>query len=157
MFSLDSESALREAFRPRDRDALQPPPLTFPLFVRDYLSWVDPGGVHACVVFNLGRGPATGIAFRRAGAVPGMCDWCHTFDPPGGVSLLTADRNSKKRVGVYVCADLGCKTRLEDAALRAGRSPLDDLKALLGRMGQFAEQALGIDLSGAGRFTPPPA
>jgi hypothetical protein len=155
MFKLDSEAALKAAFRPRDQGALQlPPDLTFPMFVRDYLAWIDPSGFHATLIFNVGKGAPTGIAFRRASPGPGMCDWCHSFDPSGGVSLLTADRNSKKRVGVYVCQDLGCKNRLEDAALRAGRSPVDDLKALLERIGQFAEQALGIDLSGAGRNTP---
>ena len=37
MFLIPSEDALLQAFRPRDRKVLEPPPgVTYPLFVRDY-------------------------------------------------------------------------------------------------------------------------
>lgn len=156
MFRIPSEEALRDAFRPRDQRALVPPPgAGFPQFVRYYWAWGDPSGAWLFLVFAVRGGPPTGIAFRQASPIAGaMCEWCHTFSPSSGVSLLTADRNSRKRVGVYVCADLDCQTRVEDAALRAGRSALDEAQALLERIGRFAEQALGIDLSAAGRNQP---
>ena len=155
MFRLVSEDALRATFRPRDQQSLLiPSDARFPQFVRSYWGWVDPSGAWAFVVFSVRHGAATGIAFRRDSPVPGaMCDWCHTFGPSSGVSLLTADRNSRKRVGVRVCADLDCQTRLEDAALRAGRSVVADTDVLLNRIGRFAEQALGIDPLGSGRNT----
>jgi hypothetical protein len=156
MFRLPSEEALRDAFRPRDQQALLlPADAAFPQFVRSYWAWLEPSGAWLFLVFALRGGPATGIAFRRAPPAPGgMCEWCHTFGPASGVSLLTANRNSRKRAGIYVCADLDCQTRAEDAALRAGRSPLDAVQALLERMGRFAEQGLGIDLRGGGRNLP---
>lgn len=158
MFRIPSEAVLRDAFRPRDQASLVlADGTTFPLFVRHYLAWSEPSGAWCFLIFKVRGGVPTGIAFRRGSALRGlMCEWCHAFDPSAGVSLLTADRNSRKRVGLYVCTDLGCQTRIEDAALRAGKSPLVETEQLLVRIGRFAEQALGIDPTGAGRNAPSP-
>ena len=157
MFRIDSESAFIEAFRPKDRGALElPEGIRFPLFVRDYLAWSDPSGVRAYLLFSVPKGAPTGIVFRRdqQGGEPGiarMCEWCHATGPADRIGLLTADRNARKRVGISLCLDLSCKQTLEDAANRAGRSALDASKELLERIGRFAEEALQIDLTGANR------
>jgi hypothetical protein len=155
MFSLASEESLLEAFRPRDRRALElPPGLTFPLFVRDYLAWTHPAGGRVYLVLCVPGGVPTGLAFDRSGgdpSLPHMCDWCHCSGSGSQVGLLTTARNSRKRIGVHVCLDLSCAQKLDDVANRSGRSALDAIQRLTARMARFASEGLGIDLTGAGR------
>jgi hypothetical protein len=155
MFTLQSEAQLLQAFRPRDRKVVELiPAVAPPRFVRHYLAWAHPAGGRVYLVFAVPGGAPTGIAFATNGQgapVPHLCDWCHCVGPGTQVGLLTARLNSRKTVGVYLCADLGCQARLEDEADRAGRSVLPAMAALVARMGRFASEGLGIDLSGAGR------
>jgi hypothetical protein len=151
MFLLDSSDDLIASFRPKDRKAFEPPPsVTFPLFVRDYLSWTHPAGGYAYLVFAVPGGVPTGIVFETNGggvaSLPQMCDWCHVSSLGTRVGLLTAKVNSKKLVGVHICADLSCKQKLEEEADRAGRSVVPALEKLIARMGRFAHEALKIDL-----------
>ncbi|HZA49485.1 MAG TPA: FBP domain-containing protein [Myxococcaceae bacterium] len=149
MFIIKTERDLLNAFRPRDRGAFEPPEgVAFPFAVRDYRAWVDPSGVRAFLVFQdpASRKPL-GIAFRRDVAADDsgsrMCDWCHNFG--ADVGLLTADRSSRRRVGVGVCRDLRCADRIEQAAELAGRSSWMARQRLLERMVRFAREGLGID------------
>ena len=161
MFKLDSEQDLVETFRPRDRSHLRAHPATvprevkYPLFVRDYFSWTDPSGFHAYVVFNVGKGAPTGIAFRRAQGggepVAHMCDWCHSFGTSNTIGLMTTDMGSKKRVGVNLCLDLNCRARVNETADLRGQNGVEASRKLLERIGRFAQEALGIDLSGDDR------
>src|SRR3954469_7032312 len=155
MFQLASEEKLIQTFRPRDRAGMEMPPgVTSPLFVRHYLAWREPSGASVRLVFGLPGGAPTGIFFRRAHGEPGtvhMREWCHSQGGSDQIGLLTADVNSRKRVGVNVCLDLRCQEKIEGAAHRGGRSALDAQRELLDRIAQFAREALGIDLSGAGR------
>jgi hypothetical protein len=156
MFKLDSEDALLKSFRPKDRKSVElPPGAQFPLVVRDYLSWTHPAGGRVFLVFAVPGGVPTGISFDTnggsGGVVPVMCDWCHMSGAGTQVGLLAAQLSAKKKVGVYVCTDLGCKGKLEDAANLSGRSVLPAIAQLIERMGRFATDALKIDLSGAGR------
>lgn len=153
MFTLDSESSLQAAFRPKDAKLFEPAPaVTYPLFVRDYLAWVHPAGGRVFLVFSAG-GPPIGIVFDTNGgsgpAVPAMCDWCHCMSAGTGVALLSARVNAKKRVGVHACADLSCQKKLEEEADRSGRSVVPAMAALMERIGRFAHEALGIDLQRA--------
>lgn len=152
MFQIESEKALLSAFRSRDRKVVEPPKGTrFPLFVRDYLSWVDPYGVRVFLVFNApGTQRLIGIAFRRdqqgdKTLMSRLCDWCHASGSADQIGLLTTDLDSKRRVGVNLCLDLRCGERLESTANMAGRSALDESKRLLERMARFASEGLGID------------
>jgi hypothetical protein len=156
MFRIESEDALLESFRPKDRKAVElPRGLNMPLFVRDYLAWSHPVGGFTYLVFAVPDGAPTGIVFETNGAgaalVPQMCDWCHCAGLGSTVGLLTAQLNSKKRVGVNVCSDLSCKQKLEEEADRSGRSVLPAMQRLIERMGRFASEALRIDLSGSRR------
>ncbi len=150
MFQLKSEAELLAAFRTRDRKHVEPPPgLQYPLFVRNYFAWVEPAGVRAFIVFAApDHTIPTGIAFRRdqsgEGGSSGMCEWCHAYGTSDEVGLLTADVSAHKRVGVYLCRDLRCEAKIEDAADRSGRNPLPPTRQALVRMGRFAEKALGI-------------
>ena len=155
MFKLDTEQALLEAFRPRDRKLVELLPGTaFPFIVRHYSAWTHPAGGRVYLLFAVPGGAPTGIVFDTNGggpAVPAMCDWCHCSSSGTGVGLLSARVHSKRSVGVHVCADLSCQRKLEDGANRNGQNVKPALEALVQRMGRFASQALQIDLSGAGR------
>jgi hypothetical protein len=157
MFKLDSEADLLDAFRPKDRKAVElTKDISLPRFVRDYLAWSHPGGGYVYLVFATPGGAPTGIVFETNGGGPGpagpaMCDWCHTSGSGNQVGLLTARFTARKTVGVHVCRDLSCKDKLEDQASRMGRSVLPMIEKLIERMGRFASEALQIDLSGAGR------
>jgi hypothetical protein len=152
MFLIKTEKELLQAFRPRDREKVElPEGIKFPLFVRDYLTWVEPAGTRVFLVLpspGSSRKPM-GIAFRRdaqgGGAVSHMCDWCHAYGSSNEIGLLTTDVNSKRRVGVNLCLDLRCKEKLEAAADLSGRNPRDFTNALMERMTHFAREALRIE------------
>jgi len=154
MFRIETEKELLSAFRSRDRKFVELPKGThLPLFVRDYLAWVDPYGVRVFLVFTApGSKRPTGIAFRRdqqgdKTLAPRVCDWCRA--PGGGdqIGLLTTDVDSKRRVGVNLCLDLRCNERLESTTHMSGRSVLEDTRQLIERMSRFASEALGIEFS----------
>jgi hypothetical protein len=152
LFKLESQAALLATFRPKDREVVElSQELRLPLLVRDYISWLQPAGSYAYLVFAITKGLPTGIVFdTHAGgdiAVPMMCDWCHYSGVGTQVGLLTARVTSKKRVGVRVCADLSCKQRLEEEAERSGRSVLPQMEKMMGRVARFATEGLKIDLS----------
>jgi hypothetical protein len=150
MFMLESEEALKAAFRPKDLKLVElSSEMKLPMFVRDYLAWTHPAGGRVYLIFAVANGAPTGIVFdgkSGSGASPAMCDWCHCSSVGTGVALLTAQLNAKKRVGVHVCWDLSCKQKLEDDANRSGRSVLPAMEKLIARMGRFASEALKIDL-----------
>jgi hypothetical protein len=156
MFKLDTEQALLDAFRPKDRKAVEvTSDVKLPALVRDYLAWSHPSGAYTYLVFAVPGGAPTGIVFETNGGpgppVPQMCDWCHSSGLGNQIGLLTARLNAKKRVGVNVCTDLSCRSKLEDEANRSGRSVVPMLEKLVARMGRFASEALQIDLTGARR------
>ena len=149
MFLIKTERELLNAFRFRDRSAFElPAGVAFPMAVRDYRAWVDPSGARAFLVFqDPASGRPLGIVFRRDVAADEagsrMCDWCHNFG--ADVGLLTADRSSRRRVGVGVCRDLRCADRIEEAADLAGRSSKLARQRLVERMVRFAREGLGIE------------
>ncbi|WNG43761.1 hypothetical protein F0U60_06375 [Archangium minus] len=154
MFRIETEKELLSAFRSRDRKFVDLPKGTsLPLFVRDYLAWVDPYGVRVFLVFTApGSKRPTGIAFRRdqqgdKALALRVCDWCRASGSADQIGLLTTDVDSKRRVGVNLCLDLRCNEKLETAANLSGRSALDDIKALSERMSRFASEALGMEVS----------
>jgi hypothetical protein len=153
MFRIETEKDLLNAFRSRDRKHVELPKGTrFPLFVRDYLAWVDPYGVRVFLVFTAPDSQRpTGIAFRRdqqgdKNTVPHVCDWCRSHGTSDQVGLLTTDVDSKRRVGIGLCLDLRCSERLETTANLAGRNVIDETKRLIERMARFAHEALGMEL-----------
>ncbi|MBJ6761479.1 FBP domain-containing protein [Myxococcaceae bacterium JPH2] len=155
MFRLETDRALIQAFRPRDRRVIEMPKgVSFPHFVRDYLAWTETSGARVYLVFAAtGSVKPIGIIFRRDSLggerMASMCEWCHTYGGSSEVGLLTTDVNSKRRVGVSLCADLRCKDRLEDAANRSGRHPGEILAELRARMSRFAQEVLDFKVEQA--------
>ncbi len=153
MFKLDSEKALLDTFRPKDRAQVELGwEVKLPLFVRDYLAWTHPAGGRVFLVFAVAGGVPTGIVFETNGGgaegAPAMCDWCHCTGKGTEVGLLTARLNAHKRVGAHVCVDLACQRKVEEECNRAGKSVRPAMAKLVERMGRFASGALQIDLSG---------
>jgi hypothetical protein len=60
------------------------------------------------------------------------------------VGLLTTDKTSKKRIGVYLCRDLRCVDKIEQASNLAGRNPDVPRQRMMERMRRFAREGLGI-------------
>ena len=156
MFRLETDQALVRAFRPRDRRLIEmPADVRFPHFVRDYLVWTETSGARVYLVFGApGTRKPVGVIFRREvqpSQEPGanMCDWCHTVGSSLEVGLLTVEVTSRRRAGMYLCRDLRCKEKVEDAADRAGRHPLEAFQRLNARIFHFAQEVLGIDANGA--------
>lgn len=151
MHKLDSDAELIATFRTRDQKLVElPADLTFPLILRDYVAWKHPGGGRLFIVFSPENGLPTGVVFDSHGAshaqVPQMCSWCHSLAQGNSVSMLMATQSAKKRVGVFVCGDLGCKQRVEEDCNRAGKNVQAAMKALVARVAAFATDGLGIDL-----------
>jgi hypothetical protein len=150
MFRIETETDLMNAFRPRDRKHVElPPDFRFPHFVRDYVAWSDPSGVHTFLVLQEPKsGRPMGIAFKRdhsGGGVPAMCDWCLSSGSSNSIGLLAAKANSKRIVGVHVCLDLRCSERIETTANLSGRNARDLIRKMMERMERFAREGLGID------------
>jgi hypothetical protein len=52
MFLIQSEKDLLECFRPLDQSKVElPKDMKYPLFVRDYLRWLEPSGARVYLVF----------------------------------------------------------------------------------------------------------
>jgi hypothetical protein len=118
MDSITSEHELVRCFRDVDRDDVElTSDLSFPLRVDDAVAWAV--GPRAFLLFRDRPGaPVRGIVFHRnAGAMPdaaAMCEWCHAVRAHGGVKLLSVRSGERRRVGLYLCSDLGCVTRAHE-------------------------------------------
>ena len=119
--------------------------------VKDYLTWLEPSLNRVYLVFSDRLGvPPLGIVFRRnqsGGNVgPVMCEWCHSIRPGDHIGLLTVTKNHKKRVGLNLCRDLGCKNRIAEVpGVNDPTETLDShekIRRILLRMGEFARHEL---------------
>jgi len=115
MDSITSADELVRCFRDGDRDDVElPSDLAFPLAVDDAVAWAV--GPRAFLLFRDRPGARVrGIVFHRnSGAMPdvaAMCEWCHAVRAHGGVKLLSVRSGERRRVGLYLCSDLGCVAR----------------------------------------------
>jgi len=145
----DSEDLL-DAFRPLDLRLFElPGEDAFPMLLRGTRAWVESGGARAYLLFEEpGTGRARGIVFRRSnvgGPTGQMCSWCHSFGTSDEIGLMTADESAHRKVGVYVCRDLHCWERIEEACDRAGTDTRVHRARLLERIARFAHEALRME------------
>src|SRR5690606_16164326 len=108
MFRIDSEKELRECFREIDRDAIElTAEMIFPVYVRDYLAWVEPSGARTYLIYEEPTsGKRLGIAFKRnpgRASPTNFCQWCHSMGASSEIGLLSADVSDHRRVGVNLC------------------------------------------------------
>ncbi|NQY99861.1 MAG: FBP domain-containing protein [Bdellovibrionales bacterium] len=106
-------------FRDIDRDqVIVPTDIKFPLAVVDYLAWKEPSGHRTFLVLeDKASGRPFAMTFERTKnteAVPMMCNWCHAVRPASDVALMTAAVTKRKRVGLYLCSDISCKSNVLD-------------------------------------------
>ncbi|MBC7691238.1 MAG: FBP domain-containing protein [Methylotenera sp.] len=151
-FKISSETELLNCFRDLDRDeVLLTQELSFPIIVTDYLTWLEPSGVRAYLVFkDRSEGAPLGISFRRdqgPGVSPAMCEWCHSVRSGESIGLLSATASSKRRVGIQLCRDLSCKAKVLAEApgvsdLSSTVSAEAKLAGVVGRMTDFARRQL---------------
>jgi hypothetical protein len=113
-----TEAELLACFREIDRPEVElSAELTFPLKVGDALAWTS--GPRAFLVLRPRPGArALGIVFHRnGGAMPdmaAMCEWCHAVRRNGGVKLMSVRADERRRVGLYLCHDVGCLSRAQE-------------------------------------------
>lgn len=152
MIRIATQDEMRQAFRPIDQGEVEfPSDMKFPLLVRDTLSWIEPSGHRAFIVFaDPAKNSPRGIVFKRshqsADAPTAMCDWCHSVRGKGTVGLMTCTVSAKNRIGLHLCRDLNCS---ENLSKNPGvndlyeRVPIFDKKRrLVERMSDFARRNL---------------
>ena len=113
-----SETELRQCFRDIDRDDVElSDDLRFPLAIDDAVAWAI--GPRAYLVFR-DRPDARprGLVFHRnSGSMPdvaAMCEWCHAVRGHGAVKLMSVCAGDRRRLGLYLCSDLGCVARVRE-------------------------------------------
>lgn len=118
MFKVSTADELLGSFRSMERDQVHiPSNLKFPLPVKNYLSWIEPSGHRAYLVFEDPENQKLlGVVFRRTAPNldygPVMCDWCRSVRGRGMVTMMTATVSRDRQVGVYLCSDLNCDEEL---------------------------------------------
>lgn len=147
MFLLKSEDELTQAFqyRPTERIDL-PKDVRFPLVVREYLAWTDPGGLRVYLVFAEpeARKPI-GVVFDRessSGPTAAICEWCHSHGSTSQIGLLTVAASSKRRVGVHLCLDLSCRDKIEANLSLSPRAAQDRVRRVVEAMARFSRRTL---------------
>ena len=147
MFRIENENELRDAFRQLDRDSVEiPKDFRFPLFVRDYLAWPESSGARTYLLFaDPENRKRYGVAFRvdtARGGAPHLCEWCHSFGGSGDIGLLTASVSDRRRVGLHLCLDLSCLSKLESRANVSGENSRLLSRRLSNAMMNFARRTL---------------
>jgi hypothetical protein len=150
MSILLSESDLLQCFRKFDRgDVELSPDVCFPLAFGEAFAWAV--GPRAFLVFrDRPEAPLRGIVFHRNSGnqpdVPAMCEWCHSVRRHGGVKLLSVRSSDRRRVGLYLCSDLSCVSRVGDLCgpddLSEGPDAAHRAQRALRRIADFAARRL---------------
>jgi hypothetical protein len=147
---LTSEPELLRCFREIDRDDVElPPDLAFPLAIHDVLAWAV--GPRAYLLFRdrPERAPRGIVFHRNPGALPdvvAMCEWCHAVRGRGAVKLMSVRSDERRRVGLYLCSDLGCVSRARELPspddLPGGADGAERARRALARICDFAARRL---------------
>lgn len=97
----------------------------------DFLAWKHPRGGSWFVLMPLGEG-WQGMVFQMnagAGTAGGPCQLCLATGPEPGTkaALVETWSNPRRKLGLHVCADMGCSQRVR--GLRPGRFMSETLSA----------------------------
>lgn len=145
LFSIASEEELIKSFRPRDqKKLLLPEKMKFPLNVRSYFTWRDPSGVYTYLVCKMPNWDMPrGVAFKKTSPsgdpVGGLCNWCHSYGTSDEIGLLSVAMSSNVSNSYYLCQDLNCIEKIEDATARAGKDPEKHIADLYRRIENLFE------------------
>jgi hypothetical protein len=144
-FSVASEAELIQSFRGRDQKKLiLPENLQFPFNVQSYFTWKEPSGVYTYLVFKMPNWDLPrGVAFKRSQPsgepVGGMCNWCHAYGASDEIGMLSVTMNSSTSFAYYLCQDLSCIEKIEEASLRSGKNPEKHIAELYYRIEKLFE------------------
>ena len=115
MTTVTSEAELQSFFRDLDRDEVElAPELTLPFAIDDARAWAVGPRVFLLFCDRPGARPRGIVFHRNSGGIPdvvAMCDWCHAIRGHGAVKLMTVRADERRRVGMFLCSDLGCGAR----------------------------------------------
>ncbi|MBI3543058.1 MAG: FBP domain-containing protein [Deltaproteobacteria bacterium] len=147
MFLFKTETDLRKSFLPRDERLLElPRGLKFPLMVRDYLAWNEPGSSRVFLVFAEPdvRKPL-GMVFERdsgGGPTPAMCEWCHSMGTGNEIGVLLLDAGGGRKVGVHLCRGLECREKIERDTRLSPMATQKKLRRVVAQMSKLARRTL---------------
>lgn|GEM_PF-1358098 len=149
VFIIENESDLTQAFRLRDQKKLiLPERLKFPLHIRSYFTWQEPSGVYTYLVFKMPNWDLPrGVAFKRtttAGEpVGGLCSWCNAYGSSEEIGMLSVAMSANVSSSYFLCEDLSCIEKIEEAAARYGKDPEKYIAELYYRMEKLFENISG--------------
>lgn len=145
-FSIETEEDLLKSFRPRDQKKLVLPEKKwkFPLNVRSYLTWKEPSGVYTYLVFKMPNWDLPrGVAFKRTSSsgeqVGGLCNWCHAYGTSEDIGMLSVAMSSNVSSSYYLCQNLSCIEKIEEATTLSGKDPEKYIAELYYRMEKLFE------------------
>lgn len=150
LHSIANEQELLKAFRPAERDQVVLRPLMrFPLELRPYLAWTEPGGYRVFLVFKKPgwKSPLGVVLTHETGSFtspPNVCEWCRHHGPSDEVGLLTAMIHPRRWGGITLCQDLSCFEKLEVQAVENGQDLKVLVRRLLDHMEKFCREGLEI-------------
>lgn len=119
-FKVSSEQDLMQSFSAKDRKKIViPKKISYPLDIKYYHAWSDPDGQYVYLLFKNPQwnGPK-GLILKSGDkgsyrSTSRICDWCHAYGPSDQIGLLTMKPNSRTTIGMLLCLDLGCISRIE--------------------------------------------
>jgi hypothetical protein len=144
-FTVASEAEFIQSFRPGDQKKLiLPGKLQFPLSIQSYLTWKEPSGVYTYLVFKMPNWDLPrGVTFKRSHPsgepVGGLCNWCHAYGASDEIGMLSVTMNSTTSFAYYLCQDLSCIEKIEEASLRSGKNPEKHIAELYHRIEKLFE------------------
>lgn len=148
-FSIGSEEELKQSFRGRDqKKLLLPEGLQYPFNVRSYFTWKEPSGVYTYLVFKMPNWDRPrGVAFKRAASsgepTGGLCNWCHAYGSSDDIGFLSVTMSGQVSTSYFLCQDLSCIEKIEDATMLAGKDPAKPIAELYYRMEKLFENISG--------------
>ncbi len=129
LFTINSEEELTAAFRPRDQKKLVlPANFKFPMRVQSYLTWRESSGTYTYLVYKAQNWDmAKGVAFKHTHSngeqTGGLCSWCNAYGSSEDIGLMSITVDPKETRAYYICQDLRCIEKIEEATTLSGKGP----------------------------------
>ncbi|MNS72027.1 hypothetical protein D3C72_1054230 [compost metagenome] len=145
LFSIASEEELVQSFRLRDQKKLMlPDDLTYPMNIRSYFAWKEPSGVYTYLIVKMPNWDMPrGVAFKRTASTGeptgGLCNWCHAYGASDEIGMLSVTMSATVSLSYYLCQDLSCIEKIEEAAARSGKEPDKHISELYQKMAKLFE------------------
>ncbi|AZZ37031.1 hypothetical protein CIK05_09575 [Bdellovibrio sp. qaytius] len=144
-FSINSEDELINSFRLRDQKKLVlPQGLIYPFNVRSYFTWQESNAVYTYLLFKTPNWDMPrGVVFKRFASngepTGGLCSWCNAYGSSEDIGMLSLHVDANVSLGYFLCHDLRCIEKIEEASARAGKSPEKNIAQLYHRMASLFE------------------